>query len=255
MKNKKILAVLALAVTLSMAMSACSFGGDKPDEQEVVVTPTPEPTKAPQPTPTTVPQDLTYKSADKAVSIKLIDATWANKSDESGMLSFESPDQGKILILHGEGADAMETAIIPSTQDMASTLEKADNMEEGTDFEIQNYSANDVNGVGVYSYTVKYTNKEKSGGYAYVVHKVFANDNEYYNLTGSVKGDSADALDKMTKCINSFKITGNSSLKGAASGQDANANGNNGGNANGGDANQGGDNSTTGGAQDRKSVV
>lgn len=246
MKNKKILAILALTVTLSGAMTACSFGGGDPDDQEVVtVTPTPEPTKAPQPTPTIVPQDLTYTSADKSVSIKLPDATWARKTDESGMLSFESPDQGKILILHGEGADQMEAAIIPSTQDMAATLEKASDMEEGTDFEIQNYTANDVNGVGVYSYTVKYSNKEKSGGYAYVVNKVFANDNEYYTLTGSVKEDGA--LDKISKSIGSFKISGDSTLKGAASGQDANANG---GNANGnGDGAQGGENSSSGGSQ------
>lgn len=249
MKNKKILAILALTVTLSGAMTACSFGGGEPDNEVVTVTPTPEPTKAPQPTPTIVPQDLTYTSADKTVSIKLPDATWTNKTDEPGMLSFESPDQGKILIIHSEGASAMEAAIIPSTQDMAVTLEKAADMEEGTDFEIQNYTSNDVNGVGVYSYTVKYSNKEKSGGYAYVVNKVFANDNELYTLTGSVKGDSADALDKMSKCIESFKISGDSTLKGAASGQNANANGGStDGNSNG-DAAQGGENSSSGGSQ------
>ncbi len=227
MKNKKILAILAMTVTLSMAMSACSFGGEKPDEV-VEVTPTPEPTKAPDPTPTVAPdvQDSTYTSADKSVSIKLPNATWANKTDDAKMLSFESPDEGKILILYGSGEEDMGAAIIPSTQDMAVRLQQADDMVEGTDFEIQNFTANEVSGVNVYSYVVKMLNKEKSGGYAYVVNKVFSNDNEYYNLSGSVKQDSAEALSAMQTAINSFQIKGDSTLKPAAAGGNGGGDGN-----------------------------
>ena len=58
-----------------------------------------EPTKAAKATPTPAPanaQNTTYTSKNKAVSIKLPDATWANKSDSDDMLSFESPKQGKL---------------------------------------------------------------------------------------------------------------------------------------------------------------
>lgn len=254
MKNKKILTILAMTVTLSMAMSACSFGGEKPDEV-VEVTPTPEPTKAPDPTPTVAPdvQDSTYNSADKSVSIKLPNATWSNKTDDAKMLSFESPDEGKILILYGSGEEDMSAAIIPSTQDMAVRLQQADDMVEGTDFEIQNYTSNEVSGVNVYSYVVKMLNKEKSGGYAYVVNKFFSNDNEYYNLSGSVKQDSAEALSSMQKAIDSFQIKGNSTLKPAATGGNAGSDGNaaagqggeNGGAA-GGDGQQSSDGSSSG---------
>lgn len=129
MKNKKLLAVLALTVTASVFMAGCGFGGDEPEEQKVVsVTSAPEVTKAPTATPTIAPnvQNTTYTSADKSVSINLPDATWANKTDESDTISFESPENGNILILHGQGEETMAATVIPSTQDMAVSLEQAD---------------------------------------------------------------------------------------------------------------------------------
>lgn len=220
MKNKKLLAVLALTVTASVFMAGCSFGGDEPEEQKVVsVTPAPEVTKAPTATPTIAPnvQNTTYTSADKSVSINLPDATWANKTDESGTISFESPENGNILILHGQGEETMAATVIPSTQDMAVSLEQADGDKvQGTDFEIQDYKAEDVNGIGVYSYVTKMINTEKSDGALYVVHKVFANASEYYTIEASVKNEAA--LASVKSAVDSFKILGNSTLKEAAPG-------------------------------------
>ena len=154
MKNKRVLMLLALTAVLSVSMTACFGGGSDEDSSVVQVTPTPEPTKAAKVTPTPAPanaQNTTYTSKNKAVSIKLPDATWANKSDSDDMLSFESPKQGKLLILHGSGEEDMSVAIIPSSQDTASALVKADNLVEGTDFEIQDYKSEEVSGVNVYS--------------------------------------------------------------------------------------------------------
>ena len=218
MKNKKVLMLLAITVVLSSAMTACNFGGGKDDSTVVQVTPTPEPTKAATPTPTQAPanaQNTTYTSKNKAVSIKLPDATWENKSDSDDMVSFESPKQGKLLILHGSGDEAMSVAIIPSSQDTAVALEKADNLEEGTDFEIQDYKAEEVSGINVYSYTVHYLNDKSE--YAYVVNKYITdNTSEFYSVAGSVKTD--DALAKVKTSVDSFKISGDSVLKAAASG-------------------------------------
>lgn len=162
MKNKKLLAVLAVTISASVFMAGCGFGGDEPEDQKVVsATPVPEVTKAPTATPTIAPdvQSTTYTSADKSISIDLPDATWANKTDETNTISFESPDNGNILILHGQGEETMAATVIPSTQDMAVSLEQADNDKvQGTDFEIQDYTANDVNGIGVYSYVTKMLN-------------------------------------------------------------------------------------------------
>ena len=221
MKNKKLLAMTAMVITASVLMSACSFGGNdkKEDTPAVAVTPTAEPTATPAPTiePTIAPnvQSTTYTSADKSIAINLPDATWANKTDETDMVSFESPNVGNILILHGQGEDTMASTVIPGTQDMAVSLDQADGDKvNGTDFEIQDYTSNDVNGIGVYSYTTKMLNTDKSGGDLYVVHKVFANDTEYYNIEASVK--SEDALDSIKAAVASFQILGDSSLKEAA---------------------------------------
>ena len=211
MKNKRFLVLLTITAALSGLATGC-FGGDDPSEQVIVdETPTPEPTQEPTPEPTIAPdvQDTTYTSSDGAVTIKLPDATWANKSDAEDMISFESPEQGKILVLHGAGEEDMSSAMIPNTQDLAAALEQASDLEQGTDFEIQNYNSTNVNGVGIYSYTVKYLNTEKSGGYAYAVKKVYANESEYYSITGSVVNDAS--LTGIQTAVDSFQIIGASS--------------------------------------------
>ena len=217
MKNKKILAILTISAIVSAAATGCSFGGDEPEEQVVVTeTPAPEATATPTPEPTIAPdvQDSTYTSSNGDVSIKLPDATWSNKADEADMLSFESPEQGKILILHGQGEEDMSSAMLPDTQDLAVALEQASDLAEGTDFEIQDYTASDVEGVGVYSYTVKYTDASKSGGYVYAIHKIYKSSDEYYNICGSVVDEASYAGVKAA--VDSFGIAGESSLKAAA---------------------------------------
>ena len=217
MKNKKILAILTIAASVSMFAAGCNFGGAEPEEQVVVTeTPTPAATATPTPEPTIAPdvQDSTYTSSNGAVSIKLPDATWANKADEADMLSFESPEQGKILILHGQGEDAMSSAMLPDTEDLANALEQASDLVQGTDFTVENYTSNDVEGVGVYSYTVRYTDASKSGGYAYAIHKIYKSADEYYNICGSIVND--DSLAGIQAAIDSFGISGDSSLKAAA---------------------------------------
>ena len=182
-------------------------------------TPTPEPTEAPKPTATPAPadgQNTTYTSKDKSVAIKLPDATWANKSDEEDLISFESPDQGKIVITHGKGEEDMSSAVIPSTEDMANSLEKAAGLEPRTDYEIRTYSASDVNGVNVYSYNVKYNNTDKTDGIAWAVKRVYANDGEFYSIEASIKKDDEKLLKKAEDSVASFQILGDSSLKSAA---------------------------------------
>lgn len=220
MKNKKVLAMLVMTVALSGVLTACGFGGDKPEDQLVVeATPTPEPTEAPKPTATPAPadgQNTTYTSKDKSIAIKLPDATWANKSDEEDLVSFESPEQGKIVITHGKGEEDMSSAVIPSTEDMANSLEKAAGLEPRTDYEIRTYSASDVNGVNVYSYNVKYNNTEKTDGVAWAVKRVYANDGEFYSIEASIKKDDEKLLKKAEDSVASFQILGDSSLKSAA---------------------------------------
>ena len=249
MKNKKVLAMLVMTAALSGVLTACGFGGDEPEEQVVVeATPTPEPTEAPKATATPAPadgQNTTYTSKDKSIAIKLPDATWANKSDEEDLVSFESPDQGKIVITHGKGEEDMSSAVIPSTEDMANSLEKAAGLSPASEYEIQNYTASDVNGVNVYSYNVKYHKPEKTDGVIWAVKRVYANDGEFYNIEATIKKDDENLLKKLQDTVASFQILGDSSLKSAAPQQ---AEGNTDGNAS-------GEGQNADGTSDRKSVV
>ena len=113
MRNKRLLAISAIAISASVFMTACSFGGDgktdKTETVEVTDTPTPEVTQAPTetPVPTIAPnvQSTTYTSADKSIAINLPDATWANKTDETDMLSFE---EDEVIIQNPHDSDLIE---------------------------------------------------------------------------------------------------------------------------------------------------
>lgn len=228
MKNKKILLLVAMTAALSFSMTACSFGGG---DEEVVVTPTPEPapepTEAPEPTPTIAPniQDTTYTTADQSLSIELPDATWANTMDDGSTISFESPQQGKIRILHGVGEEALSTYIVPTTEDTANTLEMGAGFEPAVDYAISQFTANDVNGVGVYDYVVEYLNTEKSGGYSYAIKRVIANAQEYYEITASVVAKDEAALATAKAAMDSVQILGESTLKAATGGEAAGTDG------------------------------
>ena len=81
--------------------------------------------------------------------------------------------------------------MIPNSQDMAVSMTQAENMVNGTDFEIQDYKADQKDGINIYSYTVKYKDTTKSDGYVYAINKYFVNDSEYYSIVASVKKEDA----------------------------------------------------------------
>lgn len=209
MKNKRLLAILALTIACSLGATACGFG--KKEQEDVVVDETVKeeketeievgPTDAPEPTAAPNLQVSTYTSADGAISIELPDATWGSKADQADLYSFDSPEQGSILIEHGAGEADMATQIIPKTQDTAETLEKG---SAGTDYEIQNYMASEDNGNAIYTYVVKSLSEEDD--FMYKVNKVLANASEFYFITGTVLNDDADVLAKVQSSMDTFTI-------------------------------------------------
>lgn len=217
MKNRRLLTVLVMAATMAVSMTACGFGEKEDDSQIVVeteVTPTPEVEAEPTPTIAANVQTTTYTSANKMIAIDLPDATWSVKYDEEDMWSFESPGAGKILILYGTGEEDMSSTVMPNTQDMAISLEAAAGMEYETDFVISDYTAKEKEGVDIYTYAAKYYDTEKSGGYAYSVNRVFANENEYFSIVGSVK--NKDSFTPIKDAIKTFRIGADSELHAAA---------------------------------------
>lgn len=213
MKKKKWIAIMALTIGCTLGLSAC--GPDNGQEQvaaEATPTPTEAPTPTPTPEPTPVPeqQTTTYTSADGMISLELPDVTWSNKMDSENLYSFASAEQGSILIEHGQGEEVMSAKILPETQDTAVVLEQGTGLTEGTDFEIQNYTAVSEEDRNIYSYVVKMLNTAESE-YAYKVAKVIANDTEYFSLTALVTSEDSAVLADVQTTFNSFRIAGETS--------------------------------------------
>ena len=211
MSNRKYAIVRGAVVLLAMtALTGCSldfgFGKNEPAPIAVAETPTPEPEELVTPEPTISPnmQGTTYTAADKSFSIKLPDETWTIKAEEAKVTSFESPDQGGILILHGQGEE-LDAVVLPDTRDLAVSLEQAADMAEGTDFEVLNYTPATVGSVEVYSYVVHYMDLAKSEGTAYTANRYFVAGDEYYSLVGTAKDESV--LASIGTAIDSFKVT------------------------------------------------
>ena len=217
MKNKRLLAILAIATAASFLLSACNITGDKPEEQVIVADdaePTPEPTKEPEPTEEPEPVwEPVYTSEDGSISINLPNETWSNKTDENGIISFES-EQGKIVIVHGEGDD-LDTLVLPDSEDMAATLVRAKEIED-EEFEIAGYANDDLSGVGVIYYTVTYSNTEKTEGVAQEIIEYISSENEYYEITAEINAGSEAAANDVANAVDSFKINSDSPLSSGA---------------------------------------
>lgn len=214
MKNKRLWKVLVMAAAIACTMTACSFGEKESDSQIIVDTET-TPTPEAEPTPSIAAdvQTTRYTSANKLISIELPDATWSNKIDEEDMWSFEAPGQGKILIIHGDKED-IDSMVMPNTEDMAASLEAAADMEADKDFAVNNYTSKEKKGVNIYTYAVKYYDKEKSNGYAYTVNRIFENGEEYFSIIGSVK--NKDSFTAIKDAIKTLQIGEASALSAAA---------------------------------------
>ena len=207
----------ALIIAAALASSGCGIGKSEPAEQVIVQdtpVPTLEPTKAPTPTPTPVP-DLTktvaFTSADQSVSLDLPNVTWETKTDSNGTLNFESAEEGKLLILHGEGED-LDSVLIPANQDLAEAVEGG--LAAGTDFTVLGYDNEEHEGGSAIVYTIRYLDTQKSEGALYKLYRLYVNDSEYYSMEALVKNE--DALSRVQESVNSLQILTGSALKGVA---------------------------------------
>ena len=223
MKNRRLLAISATAAVFSLVLSACGFGGEEPVEQVIVeeeVTPTPEAVETPEPTEEPEPEvwEPTYTSADGSISIDYPDESWSNKTDANGIVSIES-ENGRIVVIHGDAEDK-ETLVLPDSEDMAMTLERALPLED-SEYEISEYSNSDESGANVIYYVVKYNDTEKTEGVAQRVHKYISNDAEYYEITAETSAADDATLTKLKTSVDSFRILNDSALKGAATGTSA----------------------------------
>ncbi|MCF0132472.1 MAG: hypothetical protein HUJ72_01255 [Blautia sp.] len=202
--KKRVVLCIAIAAVLS-GLGGCDFlGGEKPAEKVIIdITPTPVIVEV-TPTPTPVPKSTKYISQDKTFGIKLPDTSWSVKTEENKAVSFESPEQGKILIERGNAKD-LKTVVIPGSKDIVNALEKADDDQDGAGFTVKSYETDVYGGAEVIQYVVQYTDPAKHNGASYVIHKWYSNQKGYYGVTGTVTGDET-ALKNIAASMNTFVV-------------------------------------------------
>ena len=234
MKAKKLLVLLAGAV-LICSMSACGLGKSKDNKDDQVVVDVEEKEdsgkeekkeeekeadkedekEAAKETPTEAPKTTDFTSADGMISLKTPDLSWVNKEDANGVIFFESPDSGSLRIKHVAG-EAMATAsdMVPNTIDTVDAEERAAGLETGTDYEVRDFSAQDLaDGAKVITYQVHYVNIEKSGGVVDKLAKYVGNNSEYLDIEASLQKDDAALMSQVKEMIQGIRILGESALK------------------------------------------
>ena len=229
MKRRYLLFLLAGAVTIC-SMSACGLGKSKDNKEDQVVVDVEESQKDDSekekkekeekaeetPAPTEAPKTTDFTSADGMISLKTPDLSWANKEDANGVIFFESPDNGSLRIKHVSG-EAMATAsdMVPNTVDTVDAEERAAGLETGTDYEVRDFSAQELaDGAKVITYQVHYVNIEKSGGVVDKLFKYVGNNSEYFDIEASLLKDDGTLMSQVKEMIQGIQILGDSTLKG-----------------------------------------
>ena len=218
-RKHKNLVILATVLSAACIFSAC--GKDKEDQVVVAEAPTPTPTVAPTITPVpsvaATAQKVTYTSKDSSVSIVLPDNTWKNTSDNGKSIIFNSDTQGNISITYANTDADLAKVQIPSSKDLAGSITAGTSLTEGTDFDILDYTATEMDGVDVYRYTVKAADASKMNGYAYIENYYLTDGSELYQISGSLKLQDPTSLNTMKEAVTSFRILkADSPLKAAA---------------------------------------
>ncbi|MDO4518742.1 MAG: hypothetical protein Q4B47_00370 [Eubacteriales bacterium] len=201
MKNRKYF-VLSLSVIAAVSIIS---GCGKKDDSQLVVSPTPE-AVIPGPTEAPALQSTSFTSKDKSISIELPDTTWANKNDRAELVSFESAEQGKILIMHITEEKDLSSTLIPTTQDLAKAMAQSDGLTEGADFEIKDFTEDMAGDMKHYSYTVEYKDAAKAKGVYHAIYEYFVAEKEVYSIEGTVKSADANVLSGIQKSIASIKL-------------------------------------------------
>ena len=151
-----------------------------------------------------------YTSKDGSVKITLPDNTWKVTQDADEMRVFQSGNAAIINIVHANTDTALKNlSVLTSQQALDESLKSQ--YTKPDDYEIQEFTATNVNNINLYRYTVKYNAAARMWAYS-VTNAVVASDQAYV-VTGTVTDDNKTLLDSVKKAVESFQVLGDSTLK------------------------------------------
>ena len=214
MKKARRYGIFLAALAAWGILAGCTSGEETSAEpenpvSETAVSPTETPTLTPSPSPSPTPTEsltedqVEYETEDEKMILYLPDRSWENVSDQDGIRLFESEDVGNITILHGT-REELPDFTIPDSERAVTKFYK-DNGVSGKDFQILEYVNNSIGDVGIYRYTVKF--QEDSGfEYIYSANYVVVGDDEIYSISGTVRRDDQNLLERVRSSVESLQI-------------------------------------------------
>lgn len=153
-----------------------------------------------------------YTSNDKSVKITLPDNTWKVTQDADEKRVFQSGNAAIINIVHATTEPAMANlAVMTSEEELKSSLNRQ--YTDSTAYEIVDYTSTNINGIGVYRYTVKFNNPARM--WAYSVTNAAVASNQAYTVIGTVTDDNPVLLEAVKKAVESFQVLSDPNLKAA----------------------------------------
>lgn len=152
-------------------------------------------------TGTATTQTKLYTARDKSFSIVLPGSTWKNTKDTEETLVFEA-EEGSITITHLTGTSAASVKLPDSKEAVLENFTTAG--KDADKYEVLEFKKNSAGSTDQYHTVIKCSDTAES--YVYSVGYDIAGNEEIYSVTGLVKEDDEDVLEKVKTAVESFKI-------------------------------------------------
>ena len=141
----------------------------------------------------------------KAYHMELPDESWSVIVDTNGVAVIES-EEGRLLVIHKDAASQM----IPETAEAAKLMETAwisDEIEQGAEFEIVDYSYEAAEDISVIRYLVSYGDTENADGATQKMVKYVISGADCYQIIAKPLTNDEDVIAKINSSIDTFEIT------------------------------------------------
>lgn len=207
----------AVYLTLSLSVAALAVGCKKKNretesETEPLIGVAVPDTEIEEKTGTATSQTKLYTARDKSFSIVLPDNTWKNTKDTEDTLVFEA-EEGSITITHLAGSSVASVKLPGTKEEVLENFTAAG--KDAEKYEVVEFEKTSAGATDKYHTVIKCSDSGED--YVYSVGYDIADTEEIYSVTGLVKDDDKDVLEKVKTAVESFRVLGKA-MTGTSSG-------------------------------------
>lgn len=212
MLNRRVRAVISLALSLAIVSLGAGCGVLKKDPQVQTESETQSETQmvteSETEKETELKTDIAYTSQDKTIRITLPDSTWKVTQDADEMRVFSSGSAAMINIVHAADATAMKNiTVAKAEEELKASLTKQ--YPAANAFEVVEFEKRSSSTLNTYEYVVKYNSTSM---WAYSITYGIIAENEAYVISGTVTDDNKVLLNAVQDAVESFTVLRNPSF-------------------------------------------